>query len=179
MIRYRFGRMVASLALGVAALGGAAAVALPAAPAYAYGPKCTISIQINIIPTTGLIIITIECGNTSGLDVFTILLHSTPVVLGTVTLDSNGFGTGTFHVPAGIQLGNHTITATDASGQVLTTSVKITGAAVQTAAAPVAPTTHSLSFTGTDAAATAGGAAVLVGAGGLIVLATRRRRQRA
>lgn len=102
--------------------------------------------------------------NASGLlsgESYTIELHSTPVVLGTVTADAAGTVSGTFTIPASTLGGPHTL-------------VLLRGG-VQVAAFPITVTAASgLAATGADAAALPLGAALL--ALGALALGLARRR---
>jgi alpha-L-fucosidase len=114
-------------------------------------------------------------------DTFTVVLHSAPVTLGTVTTNAGASGSGTFTVPANTSGGDHTVTAADASGNSTSTTVVVTAVATATPAAPAAPaaTSHQpLPLTGAQITGLVSGAVVAIGAGGLLVLATRRRKAR-
>lgn len=113
-------------------------------------------------------------GLTPGSDV-TIELHSTPVLLGTVTADASGaFSLRVPALPAGVAFGAHRIvaTATSPGGVVRVAEVAVTVPRPATAVQPAA-----LPATGTDSAGPLAAALLLLAAGGaLVVLHGRRRR---
>ncbi len=101
----------------------------------------------------------------------TVLVYSTPTVLGTAVADENGAFTFTGKLPAGLAAGSHTLVAAgvDANGdpRYLTMAVTVAGS-----------TTGSggLAYTGADVAVPAiGGLAALAIGGGLVVAGRRRR----
>ena len=172
-MRYRIARLLAGAALVLS--GSCLAVPFLASPASAlplpaacpsYGPCATVTVSINhsTIPPGGTITITVQGPN--GTRTFTVTLHSTPVVLGTITTNSSGAGSGTFTIPSNTSVGQHTITVSDPQGDTGSATLTVTGASG----------TSGLPTTGTDAAALAGVGALAVGGGGLLVLASRRRR---
>jgi LPXTG-motif cell wall-anchored protein len=104
----------------------------------------------------------------------TLTLNSTPVALGTATVDASGAFTKTVTIPADTAAGTHTITVsgTDPAGAPRTVSVTITVSAAATTAAPAAST---LPRTGSSSMPiTLAGLALLV-LGALLVLQGRRR----
>ena len=104
----------------------------------------------------------------------TLTLNSTPVALGTATVDASGAFTKTVTIPADTTAGTHTITVsgTDPAGAPRTVSVTITVSAAATTAAPAAST---LPRTGSSSMPiTLAGLALLV-LGALLVLQGRRR----
>ncbi|MGY1813920.1 hypothetical protein [Blastococcus sp. SYSU D00820] len=114
----------------------------------------------------------------------TLVVYSTPTVLGTVTTDGAGAFTTTVTLPAGLPAGAHTLVASgvDPAGNPyhLTSGVTVTasgGAPTATATSATGPgVSGGLASTGADIAVPAiGGLAALVVGGGL-VLAGRRRR---
>lgn len=56
----------------------------------------------------------------------TVTLHSDPIELGTIAINGTGSGTGTFELPCAAGLGDHTIVATSAGGQIARTSISVT-----------------------------------------------------
>lgn len=127
--------------------------------------------------------VTITLSGTCFTDVFTVTLHSTPVVLGTITTSAAGSGAGTFGIPSNVPPGAHSITVTDAAGN---TAMSSTGAAAAITVTPASPSvpaaatpsaSSSLPFTGTDAVAVAAAGAGALCVGGLLVLASRKRRR--
>jgi alpha-L-fucosidase len=55
----------------------------------------------------------------------TVDLHSTPVVLGTLTADANGAFSKAFTIPCSVEAGSHTVTATAATGQTASTGIQV------------------------------------------------------
>jgi LPXTG-motif cell wall-anchored protein len=100
-------------------------------------------------------------------EVVTVVLHSTPTVLGTFTADANGVVTATFTVPAGTAAGSHTLVFEGNQGSYFQEAFQV-AASVQTASS-------GLAYTGADVAVplALGGALVLAGGGALLV--SRRR----
>ena len=98
----------------------------------------------------------------------TVVLHSTPTVLGTFTADANGVVTATFTVPAGTAAGTHTLVFEGNQGSYFQEAFQV-AAAAQTASS------GGLAYTGADVAVplALGGALVLAGGGALLV--SRRR----
>ena len=100
------------------------------------------------------------------------VLYSTPVELGTVQADANGAATFTFTVPAGFELGQHTITMTGVTSGVSASDTFTVSAAVAAAARP----TGGLAYTGADVVPVlALGGTLLAAGSGALVLARRRR----
>lgn len=97
-----------------------------------------------------------------------IVLHSTPVTLGTVTTSATGGSTLTTTVPVAVGAGSHTITASSGTTPI-------------TATAALTVTGTALAATGTDDAwmLWLGAALLLVGGSGLGIATHRRRRGRA
>ncbi|SCX39822.1 hypothetical protein SAMN03159343_0799 [Klenkia marina] len=96
-------------------------------------------------------------------------LYSTPVDLGTAVADAQGVATFTFTVPAGLEVGVHTVTAvglTSGSTSTVTFTVTAGGDAV-------------LATTGVDVAPLLGLGALAVGAGSALAFAGTRRRRTA
>jgi hypothetical protein len=173
-----WGRVVVGLAVtGVAAtiLGWAS----PASATAAYGPVvCSESASISpstVAPGGSFTLsLTGGCAN----DTFTVVLHSSPVTLGTITTNASGSGSAGFSVPANTAGGDHTVTAADASGNSASVAIVITAAATAVTAAPAAAAKHPLPFTGAQIAGLVAAGAVAIGLGGLLVLVTRRRKAR-
>jgi hypothetical protein len=108
-------------------------------------------------------------------------LHSTPVLLGTVTAGSDGTAGSTVTIPVGTEAGQHTITVVGVTCGIQA-SIPITVVAAR-ADAPVAslaafdPQGRSLSYTGANTGwAVSLGGALLVGGFGLVVLGRRQAR---
>ena len=160
--------------LAVPALAASEASAAPGVLG-AYGPV-TCTVTISITPSTvGLgATITITISGNCGNDTFTIVLHSSPVTLGTISTNASGSGTGSFTVPTSTSPGTHTITATDPSGNSASATITVTGAAATTA---TTTSSAALPFTGANAAGTAAIGAGVLCVGGLLVLGARKRRQ--
>lgn len=165
---------LAAAAGSLFALGAAPASAAPAIPAYGPGP-CTVNVTItpHQVARGGHITITIS-GTCFG-DSFTVTIHSTPVVLGTITTDSAGNGSGTFTIPTNLSPGPHTVTVGDSSGNAGSVSIVVTG---QPTGGPGTGGNGHLPSTGSNAALESGIGAGAVATGGLLVLAVRKRRGR-
>ncbi|MHB1139955.1 MAG: hypothetical protein ACYC2O_13450, partial [Microthrixaceae bacterium] len=131
--------------------------------------------------------ITVSGSNFGPHTMVTVVLHSDPVVLGSVLTDAVGSFTTTFVVPAGVPAGAHHIVleGVDAAGNARTVStpVTITGSAMPVGDAPGAATPGTsraaapaaLAMTGTTVAGVVGsGLAMLLC--GMCVLGVRRRR---
>jgi LPXTG-motif cell wall-anchored protein len=115
-------------------------------------------------------------------------LNSTPVTLGTLVADATGTVNGTFNVPAGFELGAHTVnlSGTSAAGIAGTLSASITVIAqTTTTTSTIAPattaftstTTGSLPVTGADSVKLVGVAVLLLGTGGALLVVRRRRNE--
>ncbi len=103
----------------------------------------------------------------------TVLVYSSPTVLGTAVADEHGAFTFTGKLPAGLAAGSHTLVAAgvDANGNpyYLTQSITVGGGATGTGSG-------GLAYTGADIAVPAiGGLAALAIGGGLVVAGRRRR----
>jgi hypothetical protein len=98
----------------------------------------------------------------------TLVMHSTPTVLGTFTADANGVVTAEFTLPAGTPAGTHTLVF-DGEVTYYQESLEVTGGIA------TAGTAKHLAYTGADIVVplTVGGALVLAGAGAIVV--SRRR----
>ncbi len=156
-------------------LGSAAASASPLATAY--GPSgCTVKVNINPTTLEAGGTITIALSGTCGDRTFTVQIHSTPEVLGTLTTGANGSAAGSFGIPANLPAGVHTVTVADSTGDAAAVTVNLAGAAPANPSSAGQP--GSLPHTGTDASRLAEVGAAAVAAGGLLVLTTRRRRVR-
>jgi titin len=105
----------------------------------------------------------------------TLVIYSTPTVLGTVVADANGKFTATVTVPAGLAAGSHSLVASgvDSSGAVryLRMNVTVSAAGVATASS------GGLALTGFTAFPfVAGGLLALAAGAGLLTAARRRAR---
>jgi hypothetical protein len=103
------------------------------------------------------------------------VLHSTPVDLGTVQADADGVATFTFAVPAGLELGAHSVSMT---GLTSGTQAEATFT-VAVAAAPAASAAagDGLAYTGTDVLPLlAAGGGLLAAGAAAVTVANRRRR---
>jgi len=80
----------------------------------------------------------------------TVEIHSSVVVLGTVTTDANGSFTKRFDIPCRVGRGEHTVTATAATGQQASTVVRLAACSREEhEPAPVAqPVVSAPAFTG-------------------------------
>ncbi len=170
--------------LAAVALGG---LVMPAGPASAasravasgatspnYGPKpCKITITIKPNPSGHGYRIVIKISGSCGHDRIVIIIHSTPMTLGTITTNASGDGSGAFNIPSSLADGAHTVIASDAQGNSDSAHIVLTGMA--TARAVAVPKVPGPS-TGTDAAAVGAVAAGAVGVIGLLVLGIRKRR---
>jgi LPXTG-motif cell wall-anchored protein len=102
-------------------------------------------------------------------EVVTLVMHSTPVVLGTFTADSQGVVTAEFTLPAGTAAGTHTFVYEGNQGTYFQESYTVS------AALDTAGSGKKLAHTGADITVplTLGAGLVLAGAGALVV--SRRR----
>jgi LPXTG-motif cell wall-anchored protein len=113
--------------------------------------------------------------------VVTFTLHSQPYVLGHAVAVANGNGTGTatlsFHLPANITTGMHTITATGTPAGQCDPSVSTNLMVSANTATTAAPSTGggTLPRTGTNSALLFQVALILIALGGLVTLAARKR----
>ena len=97
-------------------------------------------------------------------EVVTLVLHSTPVVLGTFTADANGVVTAEFTLPAGTALGTHTLAYDGNLGSHYEDPITLTADG------------KALAYTGASVALPLVGGTVLVAAGaGALVIGRRRR----
>ena len=94
----------------------------------------------------------------------TLVLHSTPVTLGTFTADANGVVTAEFTVPAGTPLGNHTLAYTGDKGSYFEDPLTLTKDG------------KALAYTGADVKLPLIGGTVLLAAGAGALVVGRRRR---
>ena len=94
----------------------------------------------------------------------TLVLHSTPVELGTFTADANGVVTATFTLPAGTALGSHTLAYDGAMGSHFEETITLTADG------------KALAYTGADIAMPLIGGTVMVAAGAAALVVARRRR---
>jgi hypothetical protein len=97
-------------------------------------------------------------------EVVTVVLHSTPVTLGTFTADANGVVTVEFTLPAGTALGTHTLAYDGSLGSHYEETLTLTADG------------KALAYTGASIAMPLIGGSVLVAAGAGALLVTRRRR---
>ncbi len=101
----------------------------------------------------------------------TVLVYSTPTVLGTAVADENGAFTFTGTLPAGLAAGTHTLVAAgydvDGEPRNLTMAVTVSGAAAAAGPALASTGFSTLPYLGT-------GALALLAGGGLLVAARRR-----
>lgn len=107
-------------------------------------------------------------------------LHSTPVLLGTVTAGSDGTADSTVTIPAGTEAGQHTITVVGVTcGIQASIPITVVAAAVGAPVASLAafdPQGRSLSYTGAKTGWVVSlGAALLVGGSALVLLGRRRQ----
>lgn len=100
-------------------------------------------------------------------------LFSTPVDLGTVVADAQGVATFTFTLPAGLEAGPHSVTATGLTSGATSTATFTVSAAVSAAGSP------ALATTGAEVGPMVGLGVLALGAGAALTVATGRRRQRA
>jgi hypothetical protein len=94
----------------------------------------------------------------------TLVLHSTPVELGTFTADANGVVTAEFTIPAGTPLGNHTLAYTGDKGSYFEDPLTLTKDG------------KALAYTGADVKLPLIGGTVLLAAGAGALVVGRRRR---
>ena len=164
-------RIVAMVAISI---GGV----LWASPAFAYSSSggCTISTNIFTVGDGGSLIVT-GSGFLPG-ETVTLVLHSTPVTLGTAPADSQGAFSTSVIIPADTTPGNHTIVGTgNTSGLTATTSIVVVSATTTGGTSTGGSSGGgSLAFTGADIAAMAGVGAIALALGGMLVFAGRRRR---
>ncbi|MBN9619131.1 MAG: hypothetical protein J0H43_05295, partial [Actinobacteria bacterium] len=113
-----------------------------AAP-YTNNLSCTVSIG-TAAPGAS---ITISCNGAGGSDTITIVLHSTPVTLGTITANSSGVASGSVTIPTDTPAGTHTLILTDSNGH--STSIPLTiGSGSTTGSGSGGSTGGGLSSTG-------------------------------
>jgi len=162
-------RIVAMVAISI---GGV----LWASPAFAYGPNATtISTDTSTVGVEGSLIVT-GSGFKPG-ETVTLVLHSTPVTLGTTTADSQGSFSTTVTIPADTTPSNHTIIATgNTSGSTSSTSIVVVSATTSGGTSNSGSSGGGLAFTGAHIAAMAGVGAIALALGGMLVFAGRRRR---
>lgn len=117
-----------------------------------------------------------------------VVLHSDPILLTTLIVDSSGNAGGTVTIPLEAPIGGHTITVVgQLSGISLEASIEVVAAAEATATVPLTQTSSStaqavvetstigLASTGVNAAALTIWGVVLLMAGGIAVTLSRRR----
>lgn len=165
---------MAAMAAAFFAIGTPAASAGPSV-ATQYGPgACAATVTINHATVGHGGTITVSVSGTCGDDTFTIVVHSNAVTLGTITTNASGSGSGNFTLPCSVNPGQHTITATDPSGNSGSAPLTVTPAACASAGSTA---NGGLPITGSNSALLGGIGAGAVGLGGLIVLTSRKRRQ--
>jgi hypothetical protein len=161
---------------GIAMAIGLAAPAASAAPCPPYGPCETVTITVTPNAVLPGATITVTLGGTSFNVTFTIVLHSSPATLGTITTNAAGTGSAVMTVPVGTTPGAHVVTATAVTNSSLTAS---TGLTVLAVAAPVSPSSSGvIPVTGAEVTGITMVGAAAIGAGGLLVLAARRRHRK-
>lgn len=154
-----FVAVVAVLGLGVAT------------PAFAYGPNAAVITTSTSVAGPGGSLTVFGSSFVPG-ETITLVLHSTPVTLGTTTADASGSFSTNVTIPSDTPPGAHKLIATGSSGDSSTTALTVTGGT-----ATVAVATPDLPFTGADIAAVSGVGAIALALGGVLLLAGRRRRQ--
>ena len=114
-----------------------------------------------------------------------LVLHSTPIDLGTAIADGEGFATFEVRIPGFVPSGEHTLTASgiDPSGKprILVSALTVTqpialAASGTTVATPSEGHTGSIPFTGFELGAASLLGFGLLGTGAIAVVTTRRRR---
>lgn len=168
-----FGALAMTVGLAAPAPVSASPLAATCPP---YGPCEIITITITPSAVGPGATITVTLSGPLFDVTFTIVLHSDPVTLGTITTNAAGNGSGVFTVPVGTTPGAHVVTATDNADPRITASAGLTVLAV-TAPVAVSPS-GVIPVTGADVAGITIAGAVAIGAGGLLVVATRRRRRK-
>ncbi len=159
---------------------GIAAGTLVAGPGLLAGAEGYTSLDTgtvtDITPAPGQTV-TVVIKGLKPLSKVTVELHSDPLVLGTFTADANGTINVDVTVPAGTEVGDHTIVATgvDPQGNPVTASIPVT---VMSNTSPTADPNGGGGFlprTGGDVATlvTVGGVLVVIGSAS--ALAARRR----
>jgi hypothetical protein len=144
-----------------------------ATPAFAYGPNAaSITTSTSTIGPGGTV--TVVGSSFVPGETITLVLHSTPVTLGTTTADPSGSFSANVTIPSDTPAGAHTVIATGSTGDSSTTDLTVTGA---TPSVAVAVATPDLPFTGADIAAVSSVGAIALALGGMLLLAGRRRRQ--
>ena len=142
-------------------------------PAFAYGPNgSTLTANTPSAPPGGGL--GVQGSGFAPNSLVTLVLHSTPVGLGTVTADANGNFTDTVTIPADTPPGDHTIIATDPDGDSASTAIVVSGTVTTTASNSASGST--LAFTGADIAAMTTLGALALAVGGFLVLMGRKRR---
>lgn len=143
-------------------------------PAFAYGPNApSVTTNTSSVTPGGTLVVTGTGFEPNSL--ITLVLHSDPVTLGTVTANANGSFTDEVTVPSDTPPGDHTIIASDTYGDTASTEIVVT-AAVTGANSTTSSGGSGLAFTGADIAALTSVGAVALALGGMLVLATRKRR---
>src|ERR1700728_47392 len=146
-----------------------------ATPAFAYGPNGApvLGTSTGTVPPGGSL--TVDGNNFTPGAAVTIVLHSSPVVVGGATVSpTESFSVGV-SIPSDTPPGSHTIIASDADGDSASTGLTVIGSS--TVAAAPATATPDLPFTGADIAALSSVGAIALALGGMLILAGRRRRQ--
>jgi LPXTG-motif cell wall-anchored protein len=109
---------------------------------------------------------------------YSVVLHSAPVVLGSVTVGAGGALSFSATVPSSTSVGSHTVQLLSGSTVIASASLTVTAAAVPAAPAPTAAAPAALASTGSDASGPASLATLLVLAGATALVLLRRRRAR-
>lgn len=163
--------MRAKVALRIAALGLGLSL-MVATPALAYGNGGAPIVTTNTSTGSPGGSLLVTGNNFVPNEGITLLLHSTPVTLGTTTADSIGTFSITVTIPTNTSPGVHQIVAAGATGDSATTTLTVEGTV------PVAATS-GLAFTGADVAAVSGIGALALALGGVLILVSRRKRSMA
>jgi hypothetical protein len=119
-------------------------------------------------------------------DTFSVVVHSKERTLGTIATDAGGNGSGSFALPCAVNVGTHTVIATDALGNSGSAPLRVRPAPC--ASAPghkkggKPPRGHhphqDMRVAGVKATAAMPAGAAAVGVAGLLILNGRKRRQR-
>lgn len=163
-------RLLAAL-IAVAGLVIAAASLGAPASAYPAGTSPAISLSATTVPVSSSL--TVFGSNFTPNKSATLTLHSTPVGLGTVAVDSKGAFSAQVTIPAGTTPGAHVIEALDvATGDVTSAALTVTASGTGTG------TGGGGGLAGTGVAVIGIGAlgVVLLVGGGLMLMAGRRRK---
>ncbi|MCZ2829424.1 hypothetical protein O2W14_11320 [Modestobacter sp. VKM Ac-2986] len=150
--------------LPAAAVATAAPAFTPGAVANTPGIGSTTSASTTVAAAPGQEVLRVLRGFQPH-EVVTVVLHSTPVVLGEFTADTAGVVTVRFTVPAGSALGTHTLAYDGDRGSHFEETITLTADGT------------ALAYTGADVTQPLAGGAALVALGaGALLLGRRRRR---